>query len=194
MTGPEPPSGPQDPHVARLIYALNTPGLSEREVSDLIFGDDPWWTPERIAACNRHWEREWEQRMRRIRHWYPLKHYQEHGIPYGEQEERLRDLAARYARDLSVGELADELFAVMEACEQSHRRSDGGPWTNQHAYAIAARAHRFIERKDAQVDPAWLAALARWCEWANAQPAPRKPRQPRQPGQRERRQPGRRAS
>jgi hypothetical protein len=155
--------------------------------------DEAFWTPERIRSCQAHFERDFaadiERWERRDRHWWPLAYYKQHGIEPGHQEEVLTALAARYARDLSVSQLADQLFEVMQACDQRPR----DPWKNRHAYMMAARAHRFIERADLD-EAAWMPGLMAWCERANRQAAslPRN-RQPRVPGTRNRRKPGRAA-
>jgi hypothetical protein len=90
--------------------------------------------PAIAAAMDRHWK------------WYwPMAHFQTRGIEMGKQWAVLGWLACRYARDFTVDGLAHELWKVMEASPQEHRR----PWRWRHAADIARRAKRFIERADA---------------------------------------------
>ena len=56
-------------------------------------------------------------------------------------------------------ELADELYAVMQACDQDRR----DPWTYRHAGQMAARVHRFIMREDAKV-AAWMPEALAWAD------------------------------
>src|SRR5437773_1561836 len=109
----------------------------------LLAGEDP----EFLRAADRHFEHEW-----------PLVYFQIHGIEIGKQWAVLGWLAARYARDFSVDELAHELREVVEASDHSPHR----PWREHQVRDIARRAKRFIERADAQL----LASGA--MEWAIA--------------------------
>ncbi len=99
----------------------------------------------RIAKCERM-----------AAHFWPLVYYQIHGIASGLQWDRLGWLAARYARDFGTGELADELWAVMEASPQDRRN----PWRRSHATDIAARAIRFTGRADAAQRAGMAGAMA----------------------------------
>jgi hypothetical protein len=123
------------------------------------------------------------------RHWWPLVYCKCKGIEQGAQWDRLGWLAARYARDLSVRDLADELWEVMQASPQDHRN----PWRRHHAVDIAARAHRFIERADERLSR-WLHESGAYA-WAlsvtRALPGHPAPRPERVPGQRRMRKPGR---
>jgi hypothetical protein len=118
------------------------------------------WDPAAVAAMDRHWK------------WYwPLIYFQTHGVETGRQWAVLGWLACRYARDFTVEGLAHELWEVMEASPQDHRR----PWRWRHAADIARRAKRFIERADA----AELAAVRAWLASARLpgtrQPGSRRP-------------------
>jgi hypothetical protein len=88
-----------------------------------------------------------------VRHWWPLVHFQHEGVQQGQQWDRLGWLAVRYARDLTVAGLADELWKVMEASPQDR----SSPWRRSHAADIAARAvpvHRARRRQRARADRA----------------------------------------
>ncbi len=177
MTAPQPPeSGQQQP-------ALTLRGF--HQIMFYLSGWEAGWPDAKIEALERHY--------------WPLSWYKAKGIEMGEQEVMLRDLAARYARDFEVSELADELWEVMQASPQRHGYGRDGPWTRGHAVSIAARAKRFTDREDAaqaRRDAAFMACLHasgffRWHEGAMASGQPA-----REPGTRQaaRRVPGRRAS
>jgi hypothetical protein len=152
--------------------------------------NEAFWTPERIRSCQDWFEQDFaadiERWERQDRHWWPLAYFQKNGIKIGVQESTLTALAARYARDFTVGQLADELWKVIEASEQDPKNSKG-LWKRGQMYAKAARAHEFIEREAAR-EATWMPGLMVWCERANAEaaslPRNRQPRKPRKPGAR----------
>jgi hypothetical protein len=139
-------------------------GMPLAEVVDRMMDADPWWTPERRAAADAFYLKEWEQEVRRAHHFRRLRYYQEHGIKQGMQDVMLTYIAAWYARDFTTRELADELWKVMEASPQDRR----DPWRPSHAYSKAVRAHRFIEREDAK-EAAWMPGLMAWAQRVTAQ-------------------------
>jgi hypothetical protein len=125
---------------------------------------------------------------------WPMVYYKIHGIPIGQQEVVLRDLAARYARFFTTADLADDLWEVMQASPQRHGYGKDGPWTLRHAADIARRAGRFIDREDAAEDARWREADARWgisawlrstARWAQSQPSPASARMSRRMAMRE---------
>lgn len=121
-----------------------------------------------IAECQRRTARD-----------FPMFWYQMEGIEQGRQWHILGWLAARYARELGVTELADQLWTVMDASPQDRSR----PWTRRHAADIAQRACRFIQRDDARQErelreSGWLSCPALAGQQARAQGRARPVRKP----------------
>ncbi len=134
-------------------------------------------------------EAEFEQRhekvVERIRHFWPLYYYQQHGIGMGGQWDMLGQLAWYYARDFTDNRLADHLWKVMEASPQDPRHPKG-LWRHSEAQAIADRAVRNRAEADAAWDRwyhesgayAWAMSTVRWAQSQG------RPRQAREPGTR----------
>jgi len=125
-------------------------------------------------ASEAEFEQRHEEVVERIRHFWPLYYYQQHGIGMGGQWDILGQLAWHYARDFTDNQLADHLWAVMEASPQN--KND--PWRHSHAQAIAARAVQNKMEADAELHR-WLveSGAYAWAEsterWAQSQQLPR---------------------
>src|SRR5258708_2141416 len=195
MTAAEQPGGQQHTGITpccgkRLSVWWMTCGEFQAR-ANVWFGspwDEPWEVYDSDPPCPTERLTPGAVALFRRRQVNSLEYRKKHGFRFGERDNGLRDLAAAYARKMSVEDLADALREVIAASDQDSQRFN--------ASYIAARAKRFTDRSDLAQEQRdkefwnspWMQSFLRWAlaENASVASAPSQIRHPgiRKPGSR----------
>ena len=101
------------PDMAACLAGL---GLTPEDVTPRSEAER-WVFEVLVIGAGAGWTQEQSEQVAQFT--WPLVHYRIHGIPMGQQWDILGRLAARYARMYSTRQLADHLWAVMQAGPRS---------------------------------------------------------------------------